>query len=116
MTPLIAAAIALALVPPPAAPAPAVELPPIAAVVARCESGGNPTAKNPISSASGLYQFVDGTWSWVTGLEPPASAWPVEVQHQAFVDLWDDGAGRAHWRESWRCMDLHAPGWRNQHG
>ena len=27
------------------------------------ESGGNPNAKNPNSSASGLYQFTDGTWS-----------------------------------------------------
>lgn len=26
------------------------------------ESGGNPLAKNPRSSAEGLYQFIDGTW------------------------------------------------------
>lgn len=26
------------------------------------ESGGNPTAQNPTSSASGLYQFILGTW------------------------------------------------------
>jgi hypothetical protein len=26
------------------------------------ESGGNPNAKNPRSSASGLYQFTRGTW------------------------------------------------------
>ena len=27
-----------------------------------CESGGDPRAKNPHSSASGLGQFLDGTW------------------------------------------------------
>lgn len=113
MTPIVVAAIAAALVPPPPATEPAPAMPPIAEVVARCESGGNPTAKNPVSSASGLYQFLDGTWTWVTGLEPPAAAWPVEVQHQAFIDLWQDGDGAAHWRPSWPCMDRLAPGWRN---
>lgn len=33
-----------------------------AARVSNAESGGNPTAKNPRSSASGPYQFTDGTW------------------------------------------------------
>lgn len=27
------------------------------------ESGGNPNAKNPLSSATGLYQWTDGTWA-----------------------------------------------------
>jgi len=30
--------------------------------IAMVESGGNPDAKNPNSSASGLYQFTDDTW------------------------------------------------------
>lgn len=30
--------------------------------IAACESGGNPTAQNAVSSASGLYQMIDGTW------------------------------------------------------
>lgn len=30
--------------------------------VMKCESGGNPAAENPRSSASGLFQFLDGTW------------------------------------------------------
>lgn len=30
--------------------------------VAQIESGGNPNARNPNSSASGTYQFTDGTW------------------------------------------------------
>lgn len=28
-----------------------------------CESGGNPRAENPHSTASGLFQFIDGTWA-----------------------------------------------------
>lgn len=31
--------------------------------IKQAESGGNPNAKNPNSSASGPYQFTDGTWA-----------------------------------------------------
>lgn len=37
-----------------------------AAKVAKVESGNNPNAKNPYSSASGLFQFTDGTWKGVS--------------------------------------------------
>lgn len=33
--------------------------------VASCESAWEPSAKNPGSSATGLFQFIDGTWEWV---------------------------------------------------
>jgi soluble lytic murein transglycosylase-like protein len=33
--------------------------------IARCESGLNPLAKNKHSSATGLYQFMTGTWQWI---------------------------------------------------
>ena len=32
--------------------------------IAMCESTMNPTAKNPNSSAKGIFQFVDKTWDW----------------------------------------------------
>ena len=34
--------------------------------VMHCESRGNPDAVNPTSDASGLFQFLDTTWAWVT--------------------------------------------------
>lgn len=30
--------------------------------IAQCESNYDPTAKNPSSSASGVFQFIDSTW------------------------------------------------------
>lgn len=30
-----------------------------------CESGGDPNAQNPHSTASGTYQFLDSTAKWV---------------------------------------------------
>lgn len=91
----------------PVAP-PSVDLPEIASKVATCESGDGQgayslTAKNPNSSASGKYQFIDSTWEWVTDLPAPASDYPEHVQDQAFVDLWDDGAGASHWQPSEYC-------------
>ena len=37
----------------------------IAFAIAMCESNLNPYAKNPNSSARGLYQFLTGTWEWI---------------------------------------------------
>lgn len=36
--------------------------------VMACESGGNPSAKNPTSTAAGLFQFLRSTWDWVAGV------------------------------------------------
>lgn len=33
--------------------------------IAECESGLNATAKNPRSTAKGVYQFIDGTWAYI---------------------------------------------------
>ncbi len=37
-----------------------------ALAVMRCESGGNPDAVNASSGASGLFQFMAGTWAWTS--------------------------------------------------
>ncbi len=34
----------------------------ILSIISKCESGNNPLAKNPSSSAKGLLQILDGTW------------------------------------------------------
>lgn len=78
--------------------------------IIRCESGGDPQAKNPRSTASGVFQFLDGTWTWVTGLPAPARAHPPAVQHRAFWALWDKGAGASHWAASAACWWPEA-GW-----
>lgn len=33
--------------------------------IAKCESSFRPNEKNPESSATGLYQFIIGTWQWI---------------------------------------------------
>lgn len=114
MRPLFAFAVALALVPPvviqaPPAPEPVVQaaatedLPAIAYAVAECESGGDYQAENPISTASGAYQFVNATWTWVTDLPPPASSYSENIQDAAFLELWNDGEGWQHWSETYDC-------------
>lgn len=39
---------------------------PLALAIAKCESGLNPLAKNPDSTASGIFQFIRSTWKYVT--------------------------------------------------
>lgn len=36
--------------------------PDMAVMIAQCESGLDPYAQNPTSTAKGVYQFLDGTW------------------------------------------------------
>lgn len=45
------------------------------------ESGGNPRAQNPVSSASGLFQLIDGTWHAYGGVEPHAKDGSVAEQN-----------------------------------
>lgn len=61
-----------------------------------CESGGNPAAHNGTSSASGLWQFLDGTWTRTTGRSPEARDYPPDVQTAAAKRL-RDTAGWSQW-------------------
>ena len=56
------------------------------------ESGGDPTAVNPTSGDSGLYQFAAGTWQAVIerahGVGFPAQALDATVAQQDTVAYW----------------------------
>jgi hypothetical protein len=74
----------------------------IAACIAKYESGGNPRAENPNSTASGLYQFIKGTWNNYKGYAEAKDA-PVSVQTEKFYQVWDNGRGASQWVVSGRC-------------
>lgn len=63
------------------------------------ESGGNWRAENPRSSASGGYQFIDGTWAGHRGYGHASWA-PPWAQRERFHQIWRGGAGRGHWAAS----------------
>lgn len=77
--------------------------------IIECESEGDPTAQNPVSSASGLYQFIDSTWVYVwtdyIGEQPPtARAYQASVsdQHRAGQALYEH-EGTTPWNASRSC-------------
>lgn len=60
------------------------------------ESRFDPNARNPRSTAWGLYQFLRGTWRGVCPEYPHGSA-TVAQQVECARRLWDNGRGRSHW-------------------
>jgi hypothetical protein len=62
-----------------------------------CESGGNPEAKNPSSSASGLFQFLASTWERVTGETYPGYVFDGESNIAAAAELSRGGADWSQW-------------------
>ena len=70
-----------------------------------CESGGDPTAKNPKSTAYGLCQFLDGTWNYVQ------KKWDIKLdrynpkdQLYACQRLLEE-EGLRHWKPVWECIN-----------
>lgn len=61
------------------------------------ESRGRLDVKNPDSTASGKWQFLDSTWARFGGYARAADA-PESVQDARAAALWDGGAGCAHWQ------------------
>jgi LysM repeat protein len=66
------------------------------ACVIQRESGGNPDAQNPDSTASGLFGFLNTTWTAVTGLPGPARDYSVAAQDAAFAKAFAED-GTAPW-------------------
>lgn len=64
--------------------------------IVMCESGGNYDAENAVSTASGAYQIVDGTWAGFGGYSHASDA-PPAVQDAKAAQLWANGAGASHW-------------------
>lgn len=60
------------------------------------ESGGNITAQNPTSTASGKWQFLDSTWQGYGGYAKARYA-PESVQDAKARQLWAGGRGCSHW-------------------
>lgn len=65
------------------------------ACVISVESGGNPTAVNPVTGAAGLYQFLPSTWADFDGYATASEA-PPSVQQQYF-DIIYAAEGTAPW-------------------
>jgi len=66
------------------------------------ESGGNWTAQNRSSTASGGYQYLDSTWAGHRGYVKARHA-PPWVQWERFGQTWAGGAGRSHWAANPVC-------------
>ena len=99
--------------PPPPAPAPTVApapppqpagaLPAILITIRGCESGHDYTARNPRSSASGAFQFIDSTWrAYGDSRWPRAYLAPREVQDAAALRLYR-ASGTSPWNASRSC-------------
>ena len=66
--------------------------------VARCESGYHPWVVNRASGAAGLFQFMPGTWRWMSAAAGWAGASPYDPWAAASVAGWAFAHGyAAHW-------------------
>lgn len=76
--------------------------------IAECESGNDPTAENPHSSATGRFQFIKGTWDWYGQkhwgddfYKKDRKDW--EDNSELAWSLYDYGNGVKHWE----CYTKH---------
>jgi hypothetical protein len=73
--------------------------------VLSCESKGIPTADNPRSTASGLFQFLTSTWRSTVSSHglPYRDVFNPGANIHAAALLSEHGADWSHWRASWSC-------------
>jgi hypothetical protein len=94
-----------------AAAASAATLPAVLSAIKQCESGGNYTAVNPTSGASGAYQFLTSTWQSLSASAgyATAAAAPAAVQDAAALELYNE-EGTTPWVSSESCWGSLAAG------
>jgi len=74
------------------------------APIAACESGGNPVAQNPTSTASGLFQFLTTSWlAYGGGQYAPTAAQATAAQQTAIADRAYAQSGLTPWEASRAC-------------
>ncbi len=81
-----------------------VNVPIVLLAIRCCESRNNYVAQNSVSTASGAYQFVDGTWAGQFGVSKARFATPAQ-QDTAAVRLWE-ARGTQPWDASSNCWEL----------
>lgn len=79
--------------------------PSLAIAIARCESGFVATAKNPSSSASGMFQFINSTWaSTMNRMGLPTDTPKTDPVLGTMAGVWLLSVdGVVHWEESRSC-------------
>ena len=76
----------------------------LALAIVKCESGFNPNAKNPSSTAKGLFQFLNSTRIETSRRMGTPTFSPFDVEKQAAAGAWllrTDGV--RHWEASRTC-------------
>jgi len=72
-----------------------------------CESGNDCTAQNPKSTAFGICQFINGTWSYVQ------EKWDMELDRDNYYDQYYackrllKEESWVHWESSKECWDIN---------
>ena len=87
---------------------------PVLEAIKQCESGGDYSAQNPTSTASGAYQFLDTTWQGMDAAAGYARAIdaPESVQDAAAIELYTE-QGTTPWLASascWQGMGFESTG------
>lgn len=84
---------------------------PLFEAIAECESGNNPKAKNPNSSASGRFQFIKKSWNYYGN-----ELWGDDLVNKDVFDYEDNTElawyvykrnGTVDWEESRHCWGVH---------
>lgn len=76
-------------------------LPSILIRIRACESGGDYTAQNPSSTASGAFQFLDSTWAGYKGYSRAMYAPPAIQDERAVMEY--NANGTSPWMASQHC-------------